>query len=128
MSLPAGHSFFDHSDFERREVRTKWWHEDPRSFRDVAIVDEDQRQRVPDHPLPADYRGSPVDGSPVFVGHYWMEGVPVLQSPKLACVDWSAAKHGPLVASRWDGEAELDASRFVTSDERIPGVPKAANG
>ena len=82
--------------------------------------------RAPDHPLPADYQGSPVDGSPVFVGHYWMEGTPVLQSPKLACVDWSAAKHGPLVAYRWDGETELDASRFVTSDERFTDVFEGA--
>ena len=54
-----------------------------------------------------------MDGPPVFIGHYWMSGKPELQSPKVACVDYSAAKDGPLVAYRWDGEQELDASRFV---------------
>ena len=57
--------------------------------------------------------GAPVDGAPVFIGHYWMTGEPELQSPKVACLDWSAAKDGPLVAYRWDGEHELDARRFV---------------
>ena len=42
-----------------------------------------------------------------------MTGTPGLQSRKVACVDYSAAKNGPLVAYRWDGESELDAGRFV---------------
>jgi hypothetical protein len=115
IRLPAGHSFVDHGGVERHEVRTKWWHEEPRSYRDVAIVGDGQQHRVPDHPLPEDYAGAPVDGSPVFIGHYWMTGHPGLQSPKVACVDYSAAKDGPLVAYRWDGEQELDARRFVAA-------------
>jgi hypothetical protein len=68
---------------------------------------------VPDHPLPAGYQGGAVEGAPVFIGHYWMTGKPGRQSPKVACVDYSAAGDGPLVAYRWDGEQELDARRFV---------------
>lgn len=113
VRLPAGHSFVDHSGIERRDVRTRWWHHEPRSYRDVAIVGDAQYHRMPDHPLPADYAGAPVDGSPVFIGHYWMTGRPELQSPKVACVDYSAAKDGPLVAYRWDGEHELNSSHFV---------------
>jgi hypothetical protein len=113
VRLPVGHSFVDHSGVERHDVRTKWWHENPRSYGDVAIVGAMQHHGLPDHPLPADYAGAPVDGTPVFVGHYWMSGKPELQSPKVACVDYSAAKDGPLVAYRWDGEQELDARRFV---------------
>ena len=56
---------------ERGEVRTKWWHDEPLSYRDVAIVGPAQHHRLPDHPLPADYAGAPVDGPPVFIGHYW---------------------------------------------------------
>jgi hypothetical protein len=113
VRLPAGHSFVDHSNVERGEVRTKWWHEAPKSYRDVAIVGDAQQHRVPDHALPADYAGAPVTGAPVFIGHYWMSGRPELQSPKVACVDYSAAKDGPLVAYRWDGEQDLDAANFV---------------
>ena len=57
----------------------------------------------------------PVEGSPVFIGHYWMTGHPGLQSPRVACVDYSAAKGGPLVAYRWDGEQELDERHFVAA-------------
>lgn len=113
LRLPSGHSFVDHSNVERGEVRTKWWHEAPKNYRDVAIVGAAQHHRVPDQPLPADYAGAPVAGAPVFIGHYWMSGTPELQSPKVACVDYSAAKDGPLVAYRWDGEEELDAAHFV---------------
>jgi len=113
VRLPVGYSFVDHSNVERGEVRTKWWHEAPKSYRDVAIVGDAQHHRVPDHPLPEDYAGAPVTGVPVFIGHYWMSGIPELQSPRVACVDYSAAKDGPLVAYRWDGEVELDAAHFV---------------
>jgi len=113
LRLPVGHSFKDHSGVERHDIRTQWWHQAPYTYRDVAILDEAQRDQVPDLPLPASFRKAPSDGPPVFVGHYWMTGKPVLQSPKVACVDYSAAKNGPLVAYRWDGEAELDVRGFV---------------
>ncbi len=116
IGLPAGYSFVDHGGVERRKVRTKWWHEDPRTYRDVAIVGDGQNHRVPDRPLPNNYAGAPVAGAPVFIGHYWMTGRPELQSPKVACLDYSAAKDGPLVAYRWDGERELNAQHFVAAD------------
>lgn len=108
----------DHSGIERHEVRTKWWHETPRSYRDVAIVTKGQDHCVPDVPLPPTYRGPPVQGTPVFVGHYWMSGKPRLQSPKVACVDYSAAKDGLLVAYRWNGEQELDQANFVEAGHK----------
>lgn len=115
VRLPEGHSFFDHGGIERFDVRARWWLENPRSFREVAIVDPAQAERVPELPLPADYAPAPVDGPPVFVGHYWMSGTPALQTAKVACLDYSAAKAGPLVAYRWDGEEDLDARKFVRS-------------
>lgn len=115
IPLPPGHSFFDHSGYERRHVRTRWWLEAPRSYRDVAIVDPDQHDRVPDLPLPAAFARAPVGGTPVFVGHYWLTGTPAPQTPRVACLDYSAAKDGPLVAYRWDGEAILEQRRFVAA-------------
>jgi hypothetical protein len=35
----------------------------------------------------------------VFVGHYWLTGDIGLQSTRRACVDYSAGRGGPLVAS-----------------------------
>ena len=54
-------------------------------------------------------------GAPVFVGHYWFSGKPGVESSKLACLDWSAAKDGPLVAYQWDGEAELSSDKLVAA-------------
>lgn len=115
LTLPAPHSFVDHAGVERTEVRTKWWKEDAQTFRDVAIVGDDAGSSVPEQPLPDDYLGGVSGDSPVFVGHYWMTGTPRLESSTVACVDWSAAKSGPLVAYRWDGERELDARKFVAA-------------
>jgi len=114
VKLPDGHSFLDHGQVERQHVRTKWWHENPKSFRDVALVGE-QAHRIPDLPLPPDFLGAPVTDAPVFVGHYWMSGPLELQTHKVACLDWSVAKGGPLLAYRWEGEAVLDERRLVGS-------------
>jgi hypothetical protein len=115
VSLPTGHSFFDQGGVERFEVRARWWLPEPGTLRDVAIVDEDQRHCVPDLPVPADYAAQPIGGAPVFVGHYWLTGLPGPQTPRLACLDYSAARDGPLVAYRWNGESELDAAAFIAA-------------
>ena len=44
-----------------------------------------------------------------------MSGDVVPLSKRHACVDYSVAKSGPLVAYRWDGELELDAGKFVAA-------------
>ncbi len=41
------------------------------------------------------------------------QGTPVPMSRKVACLDWSAARSGPLVAYRWDGEEEIDPGNFI---------------
>jgi hypothetical protein len=116
LRLPDPAYFIDHAGVKRQNVRVKWWHDDPQSFRDIAIVGSEEEHRIPGVPLPGDYLGAPVDGAPVFIGHYWMEGQPRLMSPKVACVDWSAARgEEPLVAYRWSGESELDARNFISS-------------
>jgi hypothetical protein len=79
----------------------------------VAIVEGDAIAQMPEIPVPRDVIGAPSPGAPVFVGHYWLKGVPKLQSPTVACLDYSAAHEGPMVAYRWSGESKLDAGNFV---------------
>jgi hypothetical protein len=62
---------------------------------------------------PADLVIAKIEGSPIFVGHHWFSGHPLIESPKLACLDWSAAAGGPLVAYRWDGEQTLRNEKLV---------------
>ena len=45
-------------------------------YRDVALIGETERQKLPDAALPATFAPLPITGSPVFVGHYWNVGDP----------------------------------------------------
>ena len=119
VKLPEGVSFRDHSDIERFEVRTRWWMGEDVSLRDVAILDEEKRLQLPDEPMKSlsdNYDARRITDVPVFIGHYWMQGTPAIQDHKVACLDWSAAKDGALVAYRWDGEQHLSKDKFVCSD------------
>jgi hypothetical protein len=60
-----------------------------------------------------DALGRYADPVPVIVGHYWCEGSPELFDPLVACVDYSVAKNGPLVAYRWSGETVLTTDHYV---------------
>jgi len=114
--LPEGASFFDHDGFERSRVRTRWWLEHPATYRDIAIVDQRDVAGIPALPLPAGVLPVRDMGAPIFIGHYWLRGTPAPQSACVACVDYSAAANGPLVAYRWQGERQLTSSHFIASD------------
>ena len=43
---------------------------------------------------------------PCFIGHYWLSGDPEPLAPNVACLDYSVAKNGKLVAYRWSGESQ----------------------
>ena len=69
---------------------------------------------LPDDPLD-DVEHVYEGGVPVIVGHYWETGTPKRYGPKVACVDYSAGKGGPLVAYRWnEGDADLTDDKFVS--------------
>lgn len=116
VPLPAGYSFLDKDRTERHEVRVRWWDTDATTYRQSAMLSPANRERLPDIPIPTDARIGYADDKPIFFGHYWLTGTPQVQSPKVACVDYSAGKDGPLVAYRWDGEPTLETSHFVRSN------------
>ena len=113
VRLPEGCFFVDHSGKVRHEARTRWWLDNPQTLREVAIIGDSVDQIPADLQLASDYPGKPVTGAPVFVGHYWMEGTPAIETSTLACLDWSVGKGGPIVAYRWDGETELQSAKLV---------------
>ena len=115
VALPAGQTFADKDGHPRENIRVRWWGTEPGSYRDVALLDDDQRDGLPETAVPDGVRPGYDNAKPVFFGHYWMTGQPAPQASRVACVDYSAAKGGPLVAYRWDGEADLTASSFVRS-------------
>lgn len=117
IALPETLVLEDAEGSPRRHIRARWF-ESPegRTFRDYAMTVDD---RFPDEPIPPsaipeDFSIYGPDERPLFVGHYWMQGEqPRRLTPNVACLDWSAARGGPLVAYRFDGEPEIDEAKFV---------------
>jgi hypothetical protein len=112
VALPPGVTFTDQSGKVRHEVRVRWWQEDLSTYRKAAIGPPGDMAMIPDVPLPEEWKGHPYVGPPVLFGHYWFSGEPKVISPRFACLDYSVAKNGPLVAYRWDGEAQLRSDKL----------------
>ncbi|WP_439156000.1 hypothetical protein [Yoonia sp.] len=99
LELRDGLSFLDKAGHERTSIRRKWWNSKAKTWREVAISVPDL-EMLPDGILPEGILQSsyPTDASPVFFGHYWMEGTPHPQADNALCLDYSAGKDGPLVS------------------------------
>lgn len=106
--LPDGFRFHDKDGTERRQVRLKWWQSGAGRWRDSALSVPDLNV-LPDAPLPAEIMSKTykAEEKPVFFGHYWLTGAPVLQAPNALCLDYSAGKDGPLLAYRYEAGAPL---------------------
>jgi hypothetical protein len=122
VTLPPGVFIKDSNGRMRNEVRVKWWQEDLSTYRKAAIVPAAEVRKIPDLPVPVDWLNdlqglsepfSQAGITPVLFGHYWFAGTPQVISPQLACLDYSVARGGDLVAYRFDGEQELASEKLV---------------
>lgn len=95
--LPDGFEILDKQGVGRKDVRPQWWTNTASTWRDIAISVPEPSD-LPDSPLPAAIKTSvyPAAAKPVFFGHYWMTGEPVLQTHNALCFDYSAGSDGPL--------------------------------
>jgi hypothetical protein len=124
VPLPDGGFFLDGDKHPRNQIRTKWWHEGPATYRDLALMSPKQIATVPHTPAPTHILPGYENDKPVFVGHYWLDGEPEPLAPQIACLDYSVAAGagsgtvapGKLCAYRWDGEHVLEKARFVYVD------------
>jgi hypothetical protein len=78
----------------------------------------------PEIPIPSEFGAllTPPhdDKRPIFIGHYWLPPErPAPLTPTIACLDYSVAAGGPLVAYRWDGERHLRPDKFVFDPTRL---------
>jgi hypothetical protein len=114
VDLPAGRTFTDKDGQVRGEIRTRWWNPALATYRDAYIGPSGVE--MPDIALDADEH-IPEPDRPTFIGHYWFDPAQLIApaSKLVACVDFSAAKGGPMVAYRFDGESELSAEKFVAA-------------
>ena len=118
IPLPDGHVFHDKEGNARHDIRVRWWDQSAGTYLQAYMGPESARTQIPDDEMVGDHlieysRDEPL----VFLGHYWMEGVPEPLAPNIACTDYSVARSGgKLVAYRWDGERSLDGDKFVAVD------------
>ncbi len=112
VELPSGHTFTDKDGHVRDAIRTKWWDPTLTTYRSAYIGPPGVE--MPDLPIPFS-ETLPAPDRPAFIGHYWLDAREALSplTDRVACVDYSVAKGGPLVAYRFDGESVLSAEKFV---------------
>jgi len=117
LKLPDGRSMTAKDGMVRQFFRTKFWADSPRRYSDVifqpdplpddihhALLSEEEKQQLLFY--------GPQE-KPLFIGHYWMWGIPAPIVPNIACLDYSAVKYGRLVAYRMDSERHLQPGKFT---------------
>lgn len=112
VPLPDPYTFHDNDGHERSRVRTRWWDKQATDYRRAALLPPAKLNTLPAEPIPPNALIGHDGGKPVFIGHYWLKCPFGPLSEKIACVDYSVAKGGTLVAYRWDGAATLHESKF----------------
>ncbi|ROO23728.1 hypothetical protein [Salinisphaera orenii] len=114
IELPAGVAFPDKNGKMRNEVRVRWWASEAEDLTGMVIGPPSLYEATRGLPAtPEALQAYPPIEPPVFFGHYWFTGQPDLQAPNVACLDYSVARNGKLVAYRWDGEHALDPASFI---------------
>lgn len=117
LPLPEGLEIQSGDGFSRRSFRAHFWARQPQTWGDVIFQpdslpdDLECRELSDEERSRLSYYGP--EQPPLFIGHYWCEGIPALPTANIACLDYSAVKFGRLVAYRWSGEPRLDADHFV---------------
>jgi len=108
VPLPNGHRFADKDGHIRTEVRVKWWNASGKSWADIAMS-VPTPNALPTGALPKNVTAMayPAGAKPVFFGHYWLTGTPVLQAPNALCLDYSAGKDGPLISYQMHPESQI---------------------
>ncbi|MBT7444523.1 MAG: hypothetical protein HN790_11245 [Methylococcales bacterium] len=114
-TIPNGGFFHDKDGHKRHNVRTRWWINQNSTLKDVAFIPPNTLSETTAKTVinANDLVGYPATEKPVFVGHYWMQGTPQKLADNVACLDYSVAKNGKLVAYQWQGEAVLNDDHFI---------------
>lgn len=115
VALPDSVTFKDKDGHIRDRARIKWW--TPNHFevkKRLHLGSELQNdQKFATMSINSEHHYPHTD-KPIFFGHYWLnDKEPVLLSENCACLDYSIAKGGKLVAYRWRGERILKKDHFV---------------
>lgn len=114
VKLPLNKSFKDSMGKRRDNIRVRWWQKNVGTFGEAVIpvgLDIGTAGTLPMNEAMPGYSSS---APPCFIGHYQLTGEPKSLAKNITSVDYSvSAKGGKLVAYRWDGEQQLDDSKYV---------------
>jgi len=119
IDLPEGVYFKDSYGYARSRIRIKWWSTNAKTYQDYALVAASAMDQIPQTLLTEQQKKMTYADTeiPVFFGHYWFSGQPNIQKNNVACLDYSIAKKGKLVAYCWNqGDGDLSNERFVWVD------------
>lgn len=114
IDLPPGAFFIDSNNRKRTKMRLKWWDltEKP-TYRNVC-TSVPHPEQLPNEAIELSSLSLITNNKPIFFGHYWMQGTPVLMKDNIACLDWSVVQEGGcLAAYRFDGEQVLQQRKLV---------------
>lgn len=108
--LPAPYFFHDIKGRKRTELYLKWWQPGATTWRDAALSVPDPAT-LPATPIKGEvaFRAYDAEAKPVFFGHYKRLGIPAIDAPNAACLDYPQVTR----AYRWAGEARLDPRNLV---------------
>lgn len=98
---------------DRDSMRLQWWNRSATTLGEITLpmdldIGDVALQSIPES-VPRYHDEKP----PCFIGHYWMAGEPDILEDNIACLDYSAATDGKLVAYRWSGESKLKQGSFA---------------
>ena len=113
VKLPTGVVFEDKDGYPRSLMRVRWWCRDAQTLGELALPFDIDIGDAGSLPAPSDMPLYESSAKPCFIGHYWLNGDPAPLTNNVACLDYSVAKRGKLVAYRWDGESELTQAKFT---------------
>lgn len=104
--LPHGIQITDKDGAVRNNCRIRWWSlpEERTTYGDLLLGCPDSLKNKALPEMDFDGLANP-SVKPVFFGHYWLSGEPVVTNPKAICLDYSIARGGRLAAYSLDKES-----------------------
>lgn len=115
LGMPVGSSFKDKDGTKRSDIRIKWW-ENPlnQTYKSISVEPiEDLSENLIESSKLNSLNFYSENEKPVFFGHYWLKDQPSILKENVCCLDYSVAKHGKLVAYRFNGENKLDNKNLI---------------
>ena len=119
-----GYTYKDKVGICRDKARLRWWDPEINNLANAVEIPSGVTNcgggafgPLPEEPVDTAVLDALTYEVPILYGHYWRQGDhPVIDSPRTACLDWSVAGDGQLVAYRWSGETDLTDDNLVAVD------------